>query len=154
MEGVILGHSLIIIKWTWRFVNQKFAIWPVMKKTTVSERKTFHNSGHNIMELYIVLVKVRFAAGKTRLDIYCHKPGRRVASQVAERRKTWDLRKLWNNRKISNLVGVYYPVPPPEIKLYEQSKKCKRRCQNSLVLSNFSGFLHFVPNIFSGIVII
>lgn len=52
------------------------------------------NLDHNIMELYNVLVKVRFAAGKTRLDIYCHKPGRRVASQVAERRKTWDLRKL------------------------------------------------------------
>ena len=27
-EGVLLGHSLIIIKWTWEFFSQKCAIWP------------------------------------------------------------------------------------------------------------------------------
>ena len=39
------------------------------------------------------------------LDIYHNKPGTRVVSGVAERLKTYDLRKLGNIRKMSN-VGV------------------------------------------------
>ena len=44
-----------------------------------------YNPGHNILELYNVLVKVRFATSKTKHDIYYNKPGIRVASRVAER---------------------------------------------------------------------
>ena len=60
-----------------------------------------YNSGHNILELYNILVPIRFATSKRKLDILYSKLGIRVA----ERSKTYDLRKLGNIRKISNLGG-------------------------------------------------
>ena len=63
------------------------------------------NPGHNILELYNILVKIRFTSSKTKLDIQYSKLGTRVTSRVAERLKTQDLRKLGNIRKISSLGG-------------------------------------------------
>ena len=77
-----------------------------------------YNSGHNILELSIVLVYVRVSTNKAKLDIQYDKIGIRVASQVAERLKTEDSRKLGNVGKISNSEG-HSPVVslPSEIKL-------------------------------------
>ena len=41
--------------------------------------------GHNTLELYSVLVLVRFATSKTKIDIYYNKLGLRDASLVAKR---------------------------------------------------------------------
>ena len=57
------------------------------------------------LELYNILVQIRFITSKTKLDIQQSKLGIRVASRAAERLKTQDLRKLGNIRKISNLSG-------------------------------------------------
>ena len=70
-----------------------------------AKRKFSDNRGHNILELYNVLVQIRFTASKTKRDMQYSKLGIRVAPRVAERLKTWDLRILGNLRKISNLVG-------------------------------------------------
>ena len=64
--------------------------------------KTAFNPGHNILELYSVLALVRFAASKTKLDIWYNKLGIRVAEQVAERLETSDLWKLGNIKNTSN----------------------------------------------------
>ena len=64
-----------------------------------------YNPGHNVLELYNILVQIRFTTSKRKLDIQYSKLGIRVASRVAERLKTQDLRKLGNIRKISNLGG-------------------------------------------------
>ena len=45
------------------------------------------NPGHNILELYDVLMQVQFAASITNLDIYYKKFGTRVASEVVEQLK-------------------------------------------------------------------
>ena len=50
-----------------------------------------YNPGHNILELYNILVKIRFTTSKTKLDIWHSKVGTRVAPRVAERLKTYDL---------------------------------------------------------------
>ena len=86
-----------------------------------------YNLGHNILELYNILVQVRFTTSKTKLDIWDRKLSIRVASRVAEQRplggglcahkrkkKDLDLRKLENIREISNLGGhiSQRPVPP------------------------------------------
>ena len=52
-----------------------------------------YNPGHNILELYNILVQIRFTTSKTKLDNYS-KLGIRVASGVAERLKVQDLRRL------------------------------------------------------------
>ena len=62
-----------------------------------------YNLGHNILELYNVLVQIRLTTSKTKRDIYYSKHSTRVASRVAERFKTYDLRKLGNIWKTSNL---------------------------------------------------
>ena len=46
------------------------------------------NLGHNILELYNVLVQIRLTTSKTKRDIEYSKLGIRVASRVAERLKT------------------------------------------------------------------
>lgn len=46
------------------------------------------NPGHNIIELYIVLVQFGFAASKAKIDKQHNKPGMLVAIQVVEKVKT------------------------------------------------------------------
>ena len=48
----------------------------------------FYNLGHNILELYNVLVQTQLTTSKTKRDIYYSKLDIRVASGVAERLKT------------------------------------------------------------------
>ena len=62
-----------------------------------------YNLGHNILELYDVLVQVQSATSKATHDVYYNKLGIRNNPRVTERLKTLDLRKLGNIRKISNL---------------------------------------------------
>ena len=64
-----------------------------------------YNNGHNILELYNILVQIQFTTSKRKLDIQYSKLCIRVASRVAERRKTQGLTKIKNTRKISNLGG-------------------------------------------------
>ena len=47
-----------------------------------------YNPGHNVLELYNILIRVRFPTSKTKLDIQYRKLGIRVASRVPERVKT------------------------------------------------------------------
>ena len=46
-----------------------------------------YNPGHNILELYNILVQIRFTTSKGKLDIWYSKLGIGVASRVAERLK-------------------------------------------------------------------
>ena len=71
-------------------------------------KKWAHNPRYNILELSNVLVSVRVTTSKARLGIYYNKAGVQVASRVAERLKTWYLRKLGHIRTYSL----------PEIKLW------------------------------------
>ena len=48
----------------------------------------FYNLGHNIFELYNVLVQIQLTTSKTKRDIYYSKLSIRVASRVAEQLKT------------------------------------------------------------------
>ena len=50
--------------------------------------KITYNPGHDILELYNVLVPIQVTTSKTKLDIQYNKLGIRVASRVAEWLKT------------------------------------------------------------------
>ena len=52
-----------------------------------------YNPGNNILALFNNLAQVRIATSKTILDIKHNQLAARVASRVAERLKTYDLRK-------------------------------------------------------------
>ena len=68
-----------------------------------------YNPGHNIFELYNVLVQVRLATSKPKLDILYKKLGIRVALRVAKRLNIENLRKL---RILKNSqIWVDSPVP-------------------------------------------
>ena len=41
-------------------------IWIIIE--SVESKKKVYNSGHNMLKRYIVLVKVKFATSKTKLD--------------------------------------------------------------------------------------
>ena len=69
------------------------------------------NPVHNILELYNIIAKVRFATRKMKLGIFYIKLGIPVVSRVSERLQTEDLRKLGNITKMSHLGG--------EIKLWQ-----------------------------------
>ena len=70
------------------------------------QKKNFQTTPvHNILELYNIIAKVRFATRKTKFDIFYSKLGIPVVSQVSERLQTEDLRKLGNITKMSNLDG-------------------------------------------------
>ena len=107
-----------------------------------------YNLGHNILELYNILVQVRFTTSKTKLDIWYSKLSIRVASRVAEQRplgggglcahtrkkKDLDLRKLENIREISNLGGhiSQRPVPPHNSRIRQQhSQYTEKQILNS-----------------------
>ena len=48
----------------------------------------FYNLGHNIFELYNVLVQIQLTTSKTKRDTYYSKLSIRVASRVAKQLKT------------------------------------------------------------------
>ena len=114
-----------------------------------------YNPGYNILQLYNILVQIRLTTTKRKLDIQYSKLGIRVASQVVKQLKTQDLRKLRNIRKISNLGG-HIPqclVSLQELILCEQQlKNTQKQIPNIFFLSSFTGLLHFVSSILSGII--
>ena len=84
------------------------------------------NSGYNILELYNILVKIRFTTSKRKLDISYSKLGIRVASRVTKRLKTQDPRKLGNITKISNLGGHIAQC----LVSFQEPKLCKQQLKN------------------------
>ena len=96
-----------------------------------------YNPGHNISELYNILVRVRFTTSKTKRDIQYSK----LIIRVAERLKTLNLRKLGNIRKISSLGGhtASCLVCLQEIRLCQQQlKNTQKQIFSCPVLLDFS----------------
>ena len=135
-------------------VNEKIFGWsgllfksPQYEKSCILEFEFCSNNlGNNILELYNVLVQIIFTTSKTKRDIQHSKLSIWVASRVAELLKIQNLRKQGNFKKNLYLTGsiTQYPAPSNLV-------PCNPVTQY-LVLSNFTGFLHFVPNILSRIV--
>ena len=125
--------------WQWFYILKvSNAAFQLKKKPTGVPFGIFipaYNPGHNILELYNILVQVRFITCETKLHMQYSKLDTRVASQVAERIKTQDLRNLGNIRKISNLGGgkVQCPVSLQEIRLRQQQSETTQKS-----ISNFS----------------
>ena len=93
-----------------------------------------YNLGHNILELYNVLIQTRLTTSKAKHDIHYGKLGIRVASRVAERLKE-NLKFGWRN------------FSPPKLSFGSSSQKTRKsRYQTFLVMSSFTGFLYSVPN--------
>ena len=130
--------------------------WESGDHVHVQSTGSTYNLGH-ILELYNVLVEIRLTTNKMKRAIQYSKLSIRVASRVAKRLKNQNLRKQGNIRNIPNLGGdiAQRPVSLPEIlNLGISSPKAgKSRYQTFLDLSSFTGFLYFVPNILSSIVI-
>ena len=66
--------------------------------------KNTDSTGQNICRLSHFLAQFVFITSETELDYYHHRVNVRVASRVAERLKSWDLRKLGNFRKIAEML--------------------------------------------------
>ena len=66
-------------------------------------RMVTYNHFHNVLRLFDVLPNFPFTTSETTDDYYLQTWYIRVASQVAKRLKTLDLRKLGNIRKVSKL---------------------------------------------------
>ena len=59
-----------------------------------------YHLGHNILELYNILVQIRFTTSKTKRDIQYSKLSIRVASRVAERLKILGNKEISENSQI------------------------------------------------------
>ena len=62
------------------------------------------NLRQNICRHFNILAKFLFTTSETKLDYYHQKVNVQIASRVAERRKTWDLRKLGNFKEITETL--------------------------------------------------
>ena len=99
------------------------------KKNSSLLRHSSYNHGNNILELYNVLVQIRFTTSKRNLDIWYSK----LSIRVAERLKTQDLKKIGNIRKILNLGGHITQglVSLQELRLCQQQlKKTQKQIPN------------------------
>ena len=76
---------------------------------------SYHNAGQNICRLFHVSTQVLFTGSETELNYYYQKVNIEVASQVAERSKAQNMRKLQNFNKISEILGLggEYPAGLP-----------------------------------------
>ena len=70
---------------------------------TKEQEKISYNHFHNILKLFKVLPNFPFTTSETMRDYYLQTWYIGVATQVAVRLKTLDLRKLGNIRKVSKL---------------------------------------------------
>ena len=71
----------------------------VISKVTRNVNESY-NLGHNILELYNVLVQIRLTTSKTRIDIQYSKLGIQVASPVAERLRTLENTEILGKSQI------------------------------------------------------
>ena len=104
-----------------------------------------YNLGHNILELYNVLIQARLTTSKTKRDIQYSKLGIRVA----ERLKT---QGILGNKEILGKSQIWMEIfaqsPFQKLNFGSNSQKTRKsRYQTFLVLSSFTGFLYFVPDI-------
>ena len=81
-------------------------------------RMNFYNPGQNIQRLFHFLAQFLFTTSEMELNYYHQKVNVRVAPRVAERLKTWNLRKLGNFKKIPEILGFdgKYPAVQPKAK--------------------------------------
>ena len=100
-----------------------------LQPNCINTFKMNYNPGHNILELYNVLVQIRFTTSERKLEVQYSKLVIRVASRVAERPKTYDFRKLGNVRKTSNLGGhiAQCLVSLKELRLCKQQLKSTQK---------------------------
>ena len=102
-----------------------------------AKRKFSDNPGHNILELYNILVLIKFTTSKTKLDIQYSRLGIPVASRLAKQLKRQNFRKLGNIRKTSNLGGhiAQYLASLQEVRLCQQELKNTQKYKQNFSLS-------------------
>ena len=73
------------------------------------------------------------------LDYYHQKVNLRVASQVAEPLKTYDLRKLANFKKIPEMIGFdgEYTTVHPKAQFWGLVKNCKKPVVKHFIEKNY-----------------
>ena len=104
---------------------QSFHAFP---KTSKLKKKLSGNHGGSICRLFHVLVQFFFTTSKSELHYYHQRVNVQVASRVLERRKTQDLRKLRNFKKISEKLGTdsKSSVGYPKAKLWQVRQKIQK----------------------------
>ena len=70
--------------------------------------KINYNSGHNILELYDVLVRVQFTTSKMKFDILRNKLGLWVVSQVTEQQKVVGQSFAFNEQIDSSQMHIIF----------------------------------------------
>ena len=70
-----------------------------------TKQQRFYSLGQNIFRLSRVLAHYLFTTSEMELDYYHQHVNVRVASQVTESRKTFEVKKLENFNKISEMLG-------------------------------------------------
>ena len=113
----------------------------------LSKRRFSDNLGHNILELYNVLMRIRLTTSKMKRDIQYSKLGIRVASRVAERLKTLLEKSQFQVERQPSAQS-----PSQKLNFGTSSQKTRNsRYQTFLVLSSFYliclfCFKHFVQD--------
>ena len=91
----------------------------------------------NISRLFPILAEFLFTASEIELDHYYQKVGVRVAKWVAERVKTYDLRKLRNFCKNPEMLGFdgEYPADYPKGKFWHFDNKIETFHRKTVLLN-------------------
>ena len=107
------------------------------------------NLGQNICRLFLILAQFYFTTSKTELDYYHQKVSARVASRVAKRLMTKDLRKLENFQKIAEMLGFdgEYPAALPKAKFWHFWVKNRKisAVKHSIEKPTFLNFVNLSP---------
>ena len=85
--------------------NRSFYKFPCIFKEFETKNKTFRQSPRKYKERFSRFAQSFFITSKTEVDYYHQKMDVQVASRVAERLKTYDLKKLGIFKKISEMLG-------------------------------------------------
>ena len=112
-----------------------------------------YNLGHNILEVYYVLVQVQFATSKTKLDIQYNKLGIPVASRADELRKTQEIRKHKKMLKSRWRYSIVPSLNPKNLILaiaIKQYRKADIKAFQScpILLDFFTLFQIFCPGLY------
>ena len=90
-----MQNSMMLL--TFFVFDPKYPFWTnLVKKKKNCQFKVkldAYNLGHNILEIYNVLVQIQLSTSKMNCDIYYSKLGTGVVSRIAERLTTENLRK-------------------------------------------------------------
>ena len=131
-EGVFLGYSLIIIKWTWGFFPKKFAVWPPLQLG--SKKYAVTNIDLEILIHIQIFILFSQEVKQSALNVNLSSKRNNVFKTYYTQNIIYE-RLHWHDLPSSPVLMCSHFVGPPLVPSSHSPAKCERINNNQVVVN-------------------